>query len=155
MNYRWEFLIKLIQDNDYKVIAEVGVLKGLTMKPILEMCNIDCYYAIDIVVQKNLPQDDRIVWIKKPSVEAAKEIDDESIDLVFIDANHKYRSVKTDIIAWQPKVKAGGILCGHDYCPAETGVYRAVNEMLPNVQFEEMKGEPCGSQFRGVWFVNG
>jgi len=73
--------------------------------------------------------------------------------MVFIDANHKYQHVKEDIMAWLPKVKDSGILCGHDYCPAETGVYRAVNELLTHVKSEEMKGEPCGKQYRGVWFV--
>jgi len=35
-------------------------------------------------------------------------------DLVFIDADHRYKSVKQDIELWWPKVKEGGILCGHD-----------------------------------------
>jgi len=153
MNYRWEFLIKQIQDNDYKIIAEIGVLKGNTMIPILRECTVKSYYAIDTVPQKKCYIDNRIKWIGKPSIEAAKEIADKSMDLVFIDASHKYRHVKEDIIAWLPKVKDGGMLCGHDYCPAETGVYRAVNELLPNVQFVELKGEPCGNQFRGIWFV--
>jgi len=155
MNYRWEFLIKIIRDNQFKIIVEVGVLKGLTMIPILKQCDISKYYAIDIVAQKNCCKDNRITWIEKPSVEAAKEFEDKSVDMVFIDANHSYPSVKADSIAWQPKVKDGGILCGHDYCSAEKGVYRAVNELFPNVQFKEMRGEPCGKQFRGVWWVNG
>jgi predicted O-methyltransferase YrrM len=40
---------------------------------------------------------------------------DESIDLVFIDADHQYESVKKDIASWYPKIKTGGIICGHDY----------------------------------------
>jgi len=153
MNYRWEFLIKQIKENGYKIIAEVGVLKGNTMIPVLRKCDVTRYYAIDIEVQKKCCVDDRIKWIGKPSVEAAKEIPDKSLDLVFIDANHKYRHVKEDIMAWLPKARDGGMLCGHDYCPAEKGVYQAVNELLPHAKSEEMKGEPCGNQFRGVWFV--
>ena len=35
-------------------------------------------------------------------------------DMVFIDADHRYKGVKQDIELWWPKVKVGGILCGHD-----------------------------------------
>jgi predicted O-methyltransferase YrrM len=39
---------------------------------------------------------------------------DGSLDLVFIDADHIYEFVKKDIQEWYPKVKKGGIICGHD-----------------------------------------
>lgn len=46
---------------------------------------------------------------------AAEDVDDESLDCVFIDAYHAYEAVSADIRAWAPKVKPGGILCGHDW----------------------------------------
>ena len=36
------------------------------------------------------------------------------IDFLFIDADHRYESFIADLKAWIPKVKAGGIVCGHD-----------------------------------------
>ena len=45
---------------------------------------------------------------------AASIFADEILDFVFIDANHLYPSIKQDIEMWLPKVKKGGILCGHD-----------------------------------------
>jgi hypothetical protein len=36
------------------------------------------------------------------------------LDLVFIDGDHRFEAVKADIMSWFPKVRAGGILCGHD-----------------------------------------
>lgn len=49
-----------------------------------------------------------------PSLEAAKLIKDKSLDICFIDADHRYAAVKADILAYASKVKDGGILCGHD-----------------------------------------
>jgi hypothetical protein len=53
--------------------------------------------------------------VRKPSLEAAEGFGDASVDAVFIDASHDYRSVFADLGAWTPKVRAGGILAGHDY----------------------------------------
>lgn len=65
------------------------------------------------------------------SVEAASLFifDDASLDFAFIDADHSYEGVRADIRAWLPKVKPGGLLCGHDFGdPAFPGVQRAVCE---------------------------
>jgi len=48
------------------------------------------------------------------SEEAVKTFQDNSIDFLFIDGDHKYEKVKQDINLWYPKVKKGGWLTGHD-----------------------------------------
>jgi len=55
-------------------------------------------------------------------------IKDSSIDLVFIDACHLYEHVKKDIAYCWPKIRPGGVLCGHDYCGNHPGVMQAVND---------------------------
>ncbi len=35
-------------------------------------------------------------------------------DIIFIDGDHRYSAVKQDILDWLPKLKEGGLLCGHD-----------------------------------------
>jgi hypothetical protein len=70
----------------------------------------------------------KVVKVKLPSVRAANTIDDESLDMVYIDAIHAYEGVKTDILAWLPKVRKGGFLCGHDYEKRFPGVKAAVDE---------------------------
>lgn len=49
------------------------------------------------------------------SVEAAKSVADRSLDFVHIDGNHGLEAVYADLVAWAPKVRAGGVVAGHDY----------------------------------------
>jgi predicted O-methyltransferase YrrM len=55
-----------------------------------------------------------ISHIKLPSIEASRQFDDESVDLVYLDGDHQTDAVVADIDAWKPKVRKGGILAGHD-----------------------------------------
>ena len=59
----------------------------------------------------------RIVPLKAPSVEAATRFAPQSIDLVFIDADHSLEGCLSDLEAWYPRLKPGGVLIGHDYRP--------------------------------------
>lgn len=45
----------------------------------------------------------------------ANKLEDNSVDFVYIDADHSYDMVMLDIIKWQRKVRKGGIISGHDY----------------------------------------
>ncbi len=49
------------------------------------------------------------------SYNTVREFPDEYFDFVFIDADHTYEGCKRDILDWYPKIKRGGVLCGHDY----------------------------------------
>jgi len=49
------------------------------------------------------------------SMKAVHLFPDESLDFVYIDANHEFDYVMEDVIAWSRKVKVGGIVSGHDY----------------------------------------
>ena len=59
--------------------------------------------------------EDQAIMIRASSEVAADMFADESLDFVYIDANHAYDFVVQDIDLWYPKVKKGGYLCGHDY----------------------------------------
>jgi len=68
--------------------------------------------------------------IKNYSVNASKLFENESLDFIFIDANHEYKFVMEDLNAWFPKLKKGGIIAGHDYYDGHHGVEQAVNEFF-------------------------
>lgn len=59
--------------------------------------------------------ENRAVMIRADSELASHMFEDNSLDFVYIDANHAYDYVVKDIELWYPKVKVGGYLCGHDY----------------------------------------
>ena len=63
---------------------------------------------------KNAECDNIVEIIDAPSLEAVNQIKDKSLDICFIDADHRYSAVKADILAYIPKIKDGGILSGHD-----------------------------------------
>lgn len=66
--------------------------------------------------------------IKSFSKDIVDNYENESIDFIFIDADHEYEGIMNDIKIWYPKVKRGGIIAGHDYVEAFSGVIKAVNE---------------------------
>jgi hypothetical protein len=53
--------------------------------------------------------------VRKTSMEAVVEFEDNSLDFVYIDGNHQFKYVAEDLFEWSKKVKPGGIICGHDY----------------------------------------
>jgi hypothetical protein len=59
--------------------------------------------------------DPRISLLREFSVEASMLIQDGSLDCCYIDGNHAYIQFLEDMDHWWPKVKVGGIICGHDY----------------------------------------
>jgi len=70
----------------------------------------------------------RVRPIKLNSDEAAEHCPNEGFSIVFLDGNHSYNVIKSDIALFWPKVKPDGILLCHDFTTRFPGVIQAVNE---------------------------
>jgi len=117
-------------------IAEIGSFMGVST--MLFSLYVDIVYSIDcydypVPPTGRIPSHDQlfvdaeriflertsdipnIIKIRKTSLEAFVDFEERSLDAVYIDAEHDYNSVLSDIRVWKDKIKIGGILCGHDY----------------------------------------
>lgn len=57
----------------------------------------------------------RITLIQSLSHDGAKLFNDSHFDWIYVDALHTFEAVLTDLRAWWPKLRAGGLLSGDDY----------------------------------------
>jgi methyltransferase family protein len=121
----------------------VGMLDGPG-----EMCDPKAAYENWKETWENLCRlrpDLGIFFIKERSTKVAASRADYSCDVVFIDALHDYLNARADIEAWLPKIKPGGLICGHD--AFDDGVRRALEDVFgPR---EEILQHGPG----GIWFV--
>jgi tRNA A58 N-methylase Trm61 len=89
----------------------------------------------------------------RDSADAAKWFDDESLDLLVVDADHSYKAVKRDIYYWWSKLKFGGTAFFHDYIDLEqnntNGVARAIGEMETD-EWQEIDRPGISIVFRKV-----
>ena len=136
------------------IVVEIGVWKGRSLATILDSCraNRNRVYAVDIwkpdlrdpgyqeaasldiaaTFRYNLSvlgHSDTVEVLEEESAQASQHFGDRSIDLAFLDADHSYAAVMTDLRAWLPKIARCGVFCGHDYT-TRPGVRRAVDEMF-------------------------
>jgi hypothetical protein len=92
----------------------------------------------------------RRIVLMADSLRAASIIAFHSLDFAFIDSDHSYEAVSRDIAAWLPRIKPGGLLCGHDYgspYPWTQGVTRAVDEFAQQQNLSVDLGEDH------TWFI--
>jgi predicted O-methyltransferase YrrM len=99
-------------------VVEIGTRTGRTARHLLRYCpRIERLWAIDLraPAPAAFAGLERVSFLQGWSDACAKEFDDRSLDLVFVDADHSEEWVLRDLSAWLPKVRRGGIIAGHDY----------------------------------------
>lgn len=66
-------------------------------------------------VVRRFAGDDGVIVYRLDSLCAASQFQDGFFDWVYLDADHSYLGCQADLSAWYPKLKAGGVLAGHDF----------------------------------------
>jgi predicted O-methyltransferase YrrM len=104
--------------------------------------------AMNEAIESVKPFGGRYEILRMKSEEAAERFADSTLDFVFIDGDHSYEGCSLDILLWFPKVRRGGLLCGHDYRDdMGFGVIRAVDEFSAKTGLEVRLG---GNK---TWFI--
>jgi len=141
--------LKTFFNNKPIICAELGVFKGWNTERMLNNLNIIEMHLIDVWITpddlknrynyedfytnvcQRFEDDNNIKIYREDTVKSANNFKDKYFDFVYIDADHSYLGCKKDISAWWPKIKKGGILCGHDYYCCD-GVKKSVDEFFKN-----------------------
>jgi hypothetical protein len=114
----------------------VALMEELTKlgKTEVTIMAVDIFPADTLTIATDYLGEWRNLWIVKADiVEASKLVANESIDAIYIDADHSYKGSKEALVAWLPRVKSCGIVSGHDYQPNWPGVIQAVDETFAEV----------------------
>lgn len=137
---RLDLWAHLTEAAEARVLTEVGVFRGHFAKDVLERCpDLSRYIMIDPwrnLDDWNKPanfEQDRFDAIYNEAMEltefaaekravlrdvtkvAAREIEDSSVDLCYIDGDHTLRGITIDLMQMFSKVKDGGLLGGDDF----------------------------------------
>jgi spermidine synthase len=134
---------------------EIGSCHGATTHYLLEMLPnshitaIDPYEEYDQMTSRDRAHEsfqqlmkeysDRISLIRLRSDDAVDQIENESVDFIFVDGYHSNEQVEKDIRNYYPKLKSGGIMSGHDYngWSLQTGVNEMATKYNKEVSFCE------------------
>lgn len=130
-------MLHMFRELGFKVGAEIGTATGWFAKwicnrvPGVKLYCIDPWISYPEYVEHHNPEDTvlqtcletaqrrlakfDVAFIRKYSMDAVKDFEDNSLDFVFIDGNHSFEYVINDIAEWSKKVRVGGIISGHDY----------------------------------------
>ena len=142
-----EHFHKIIAVEGYKVAAEIGLGLGPNAVYLLENTGLEVLHSIDnwdvrgcrkkreatLALFPKYGQ--RFHFIDHDSSTAADAFfEDESLDYVYIDGDHRYRGITKDLKAWWPKVRKGGFFGGHDYVICrKCQVLTAVDEFFASI----------------------
>lgn len=132
-------LYKHFNNLGFKLGCEVGVFRGRNARamfraiPGLKLIGVEAFDDQPSSTRhKTVPRYERnrksaherlrnfdMTFIEKFSEIAVQDIPYNSLDFVYIDADHSYDYCMTDIILYARRVRPGGIVSGHDYIGPE------------------------------------
>jgi len=121
-------------------VAEIGVDRGEFSEQIIDMTEPAVLHLVDTwgtdryhsglfesVTKRfeNYIDNGRVKIDRKMSTEAAADFAENYFDWIYIDTDHSYKTTREELRKYAPKMKADGIIAGHDYSMGNwTGAYR-------------------------------
>jgi len=159
ISYRDQLPLLLRKLNLVDIGVEIGVQTGIYSEKILRssilkrLYSIDCWKNFsgykDIANKNQIKQylnyiktilrlfkfGKRSVILRKFSIDSVGKFRNESLDFIYIDAQHSYSGVLEDLNLWWPKLKKESVFAGHDYVngnfiEGDFGVKTAVDEFI-------------------------
>lgn len=135
------------KENPQGVVVEVGVAGGHFTEQILatwptcsRLFAVDCWGPFEgnhitdsdqeqrfKDVTKKFSSHKNVTIVREYSHLAAAAVPNESVNFIYIDADHSHAAALLDLQSWFPKLKRRGIMAGHDYYNG-CGVKTAVDE---------------------------
>lgn len=153
------YILDLIAQHGLTEGAEIGVASGgfselmFEKIPNLKLLCVDTWAVGDdlqsnVVGQERADQryltaqerlkDKDATLVRAKSMDAVRDVPDNSLDFIYIDACHDFDYAMEDLIAWGRKVKPGGLISGDDYYRfTEAGVVQAVDAYLYNHRIQD------------------
>ena len=142
------------------VIAELGVFKGEFSEEILKRTNPSRLCLVDIwegsmtsgnkdgynivqidnmelvynEIKEKYKDTTEVEVIRSSSVEYLNNCENDTFDMIYVDADHSYQGVTNDLKIAYHKLKDGGFLMGHDYVGSFYEVVTAVNDFCRNYE---------------------
>lgn len=169
---RHDVVASLINKKNVETAVELGVAFGGNSENILLKTKVKKLYGIDPYKnrwtyndgmnknQKDLDEifkstikrlnkyGERYTHIRKNSIKALEEVPNNTLDFVYVDADHSYIGCLNDLRLWVPRVKNGCIIAGDDYGnKLFPGVKKAVDQYFGKLGLKVHMEEPC------VWWV--
>ncbi len=146
-------LAEILSELGFRVGVEVGVAAGEYLEILVKSNPQMQFYGVDpwapqkgyrdytrqktfdnlqTEAYKRLRPYPNCEFLRKTSMEAVQMFQDNTLDFVYIDADHSFKAVTEDIHEWLEKVRPGGILAGHDFATSKGNARMHVKHVVPN-----------------------
>lgn len=91
-------------------------------------------------VKTHFAGDRRVEIIRKKSLDACNQFADRLFDFVYIDGDHSFDAVYNDLIAYERKLKPGGVIIGNDYLCSTKAIHSHYGVVPAVSQFCKLYG---------------
>jgi predicted O-methyltransferase YrrM len=83
-----------------------------------------------------------VTFSRGKSMDALEFVADGSLDLVYVDGDHRYEGALADLKGWLPKIRKGGCMTGHDF--SFPTVQKALSEVFKGEYLALFQGDSWG-----------